>query len=287
MSKARRYNSDRLRWGLVLALSLAVGAESARAETGRDWWAGELSAAAGLDWSEGDYDEPGPDTEILYLPFSVAYRLDDFGVTDYPLDQVELRVTVPYLEIDSPLAFFAETPGVDRPPGAGTSHERGLGDVVMAATYGWFPLDEFWPALELTGKVKFPSADADRNLGSGSTDFSAQIALFKTWGRVTGFADAGYRFPGDPPGGRLRNSGYASGGASVRIAPRIAAGAYYSWLGASSSTRHDSHEIIGFGSLRISEQWSLEPYAVWGVAGYVPDYAVGMSIRVRMPVGRR
>ena len=157
---------------------------------------------------------------------------------------------------------------------------------MLSATYTWFPLHERWPGWELTGKVKVPTADEDRNLGSGATDFYAQLDTFKTWGRITGFATAGYRFPGDPPDGSLRNTGYASGGASVRLANRASAGAYYSWSAASSSARHDSHELIAFASLRASERWSLEPYGVWGIAGYVPDYAVGLTLRYRMPVGR-
>ncbi len=216
----------------------------------------------------------------------MSYRLDDLALTETPFDQFELRVTVPYLEIDTPLAFFAATPGTDRPTAAGTRHERGLGDVLLSATYGWFPLDDRWPGLELTGKVKFPTADEKRNLGSGATDFFAQIDTFKTLGRVTGFATAGYRFPGDPPDGSLRDTGYASGGASVKVAPRAAAGAYYSWWAASSSARHASHELIGFASFRVSERLSIEPYGVWGIAGYVPDYAAGLSLRFRMPIGR-
>ncbi len=264
------------------ALALAV---PAAAETGRPWWAGELTASAGFDWSDGDYDEPGGDTQILYLPVSLSYRLDDFALTAYALDQVELRVTVPYLEIDSPLAFFAETPGGDQLQ-TESSHERGIGDVVVSASYTWFPAERAWPALELTGKIKVPTADETRNLGTGSTDYAVQLDTFQTWGRVTGFATAGYRFPGNPPDGSLRDTGYASGGVSVRAWPRLALGAYYSWLAASSSARHDAHEIIGFASMRVTERVSLEPYALWGVAGYAPDYAVGMSLRVRMPVGR-
>ncbi len=271
---------------LATLLSTALGAGPVHAQNERPWWAGELSASAGFDWSDGDYDEPEGDTEILYLPFAVSYRLDDLAITDYPLDQIELRATVPFLEIDSPLAFFAATPGIDRVDRGGSRSERGLGDVLLAATYSWFPPEETWPAFELSGKVKLPTADETQNLGTGATDFFAQIDSWRSWGRVTGFATAGVRFPGDPPDGSLRNTGYASGGASVKVAPRVAAGAYYSWSAASSRARHDAHELIGFTSLRLSERWSLEPYAVWGIAGYVPDYAVGLSLRARVSVGR-
>ena len=279
--------SNRIAWVLpwIWGLALFLGSAAAQAEA-RPWWAGELSAAAGLDWSEGNYDEPGEDTEILYLPFSLTYRLDDLSLTSYPLDQLELRATVPYLEIDTPLAFFEEQPAGDRALSSQMSRERGLGDVVLSGTYAWFPLDERWPAWELTGKVKLPTADEDRNLGTGGTDYFVQIDSFKSWGRLTGFANAGYRFPGNPPNGNLRNTGYASGGFSARVAPRLAGGAYYSWSAASTASRHDSHELIGFTSLRLTDSVSLEPYAVWGLSGYVPDYAVGFSIRARVSFGR-
>ena len=43
---------------------------------------------------------------------------------------------------------------------------------------------------------------------------------------------------------------------------------------------------MGFASYRFAERFSLEPYGVWGVAGYAPDYAVGLTLRVRLGVGR-
>ena len=45
-------------WLVALWLGGALLSETAAAERELTWWAGELSAAAGFDWSAGDYDEP-------------------------------------------------------------------------------------------------------------------------------------------------------------------------------------------------------------------------------------
>lgn len=272
---------------VAIALCALLDAHLAQAQSDALWWAGELSATTGTEWSSGDYGEAGDDTEILYVPFSIGYRFDAFPLTDTPLDQVSFRVTLPYLEIDTPLAFFAESPTSDGSPQFENQSERGIGDVVASATYSWFSLDDRWPGLEFTGKIKVPTADEDRNLGTGAIDAFAQLDTFKSWGRFIGFATVGVRFPGDPPDGHLDNSGYASGGLSMQLLPRLSGGAYYSWFGASSSSRHDSHELIAFASWRVSEVLRVEPYGVWGVAGYVPDYAVGLSLRVRTSFGRQ
>ena len=267
-------------WCFAGLLFCVASSSDARAQNETPWWAGELGVAAGFDWSSGDYEEDA-DTDLLYVPVSISYRLDDVVWTG-ATDQLALRLTIPYLRIKSPLRFFEAVPAGS----GGSRSEEGLGDLVLAASYTWFPRSKL-PAFELTGKVKIPTADEDRNLGTGKADAFLQVDAFKRVGIATLFAGAGYRFVGDPPRGRLHNSPYASGGAAFSLHRRVAVGTYYNFLGSPSGRRHDSHELVGFANLKVSESFSVGPYAVWGVAGYSPDYAVGLSLRFRIPVGRR
>ncbi len=53
--------------------------------------------------------------------------------------------------------------------------------------------------LNVTGKVKIPTADEDKGLGTDETDFSLEVNLTKAYGSNVAFGTVGYRKFGDPP----------------------------------------------------------------------------------------
>ena len=266
---------------LLVALQAGAGPTQAREAPETRWWHGELSLASGLDFSSGDYDDL-VDTEIWYVPVSVSYLFDSFPLTDYEWDRLELKITVPYIRIEGPGDFFFDRIGDLRLTEA---QEEGLGDVVVRGTYLWLPAPRSpLPVIELTGKVKLPTADEERGLGTGKTDYTLQLDVARRFGEWTPFLGVGYRFVGRPPGSRLDGSWFASAGATYRINERVSAGLLYDWFGAATPPRHDSHEVIPYVSLRLSDELSVSPYLVAGLSGHTPDYGLGFSIRYRIPV---
>src|SRR5262245_27447420 len=87
-----------------------------------------------------------------------------------------------------------------------TTTESGIGDVVLRGRY--YVIDEHgWvPTVAVTGKIKFPTADRDRGLGTGEFDEGVGLQVSKkltdTW---ISFVDLGYTNLGNPPGVTLRN----------------------------------------------------------------------------------
>ena len=74
--------------------------------------------------------------------------------------------------------------GVTPGSGAGTvSRRSGIGDVNLAATYSLPVSDTTY--FDITGKVKLPTADEAKFLGTGTTDFTAQGELSQVFGNVT------------------------------------------------------------------------------------------------------
>ncbi|MFO7650989.1 MAG: hypothetical protein R6X13_06605, partial [bacterium] len=65
-------------------------------------------------------------------------------------------------------------------------------------------------ALDLTGKVKFGTADFDQGLGTGEQDYSLQAGLFRFFDRFTAIGTAGYTVRGDPDDVDLDDQFFAS-----------------------------------------------------------------------------
>src|SRR5256885_16695350 len=118
---------------------------------------------------------------ILSVPLTARYDTGPWS----------LRASVPYLEVSGPSAVI---PGVGtvsnsnpRKRGGGAEGTAsGIGDTTLSATY------TAYPGIDLTGKVKLATADADQGLGTGEHDAAALIDVYKTFDRVTLFAGVGY-----------------------------------------------------------------------------------------------
>jgi opacity protein-like surface antigen len=224
-----------------------------------------ITASTGVDYSTGDFGGP-TDTDLLYVPFGLKFEWDP----------IVLKLTVPYLRIDGDVVPVGGQPE----PVPGVSGVRdGLGDIVLAATYVYYPGVDFLPLTELTGKVKFGTADEDDGLGTGENDYTLQLDLSKRFGRVTPFGAAGYKFIGEPSGVSLRNKIFAYGGATVRVTDRMNLGLVYDWSQSSVRDRSDFHELSPFATFRFGRHFAIDPYFVVGLSESAPDWGAGMQLR--------
>src|SRR5688572_5284211 len=145
----------------LLALSVCAGNAA-----GAD---GELSLGVGFNYSEGDYGT-SQTTTIMSIPVTARYELDRWS----------LKLTVPWIRVSGPAAVI---PGVGQvsntnPQGRGrgqggggaaaattTGTESGLGDIVASATYTAYYDKAAKLGVDVTGKIKFGTADSDKGLG--------------------------------------------------------------------------------------------------------------------------
>src|SRR5205823_5943317 len=120
--------------------------------------------------------------KILSVPF----------VARYDTDLWTLKLSVPYLRVTSPNNVIPgvgrfDASGARRRRAAGTTTQAGIGDTTASATYtAWYDEDNE-RGLDLTARIKLPTADADRGLGTGSTDESLQVDVYQTRDRLTMF----------------------------------------------------------------------------------------------------
>ncbi len=243
----------------VVTLALAVGAPAA---FGAD---GELSVGAGLNYSSGTYGTPDK-TTILSLPFTARY--DE--------ERLKLKLTIPWLRVTGPGNVV---PGVGRVRNSGSTSrtESGLGDSTFAATYNSYYDAASMLGLDLTGKIKFPTGNAERGLGTDSTDFSFQLDGYQTRGNLTLFADLGYTVFGHSDVIDLQNAFNYGVGASARLDRTDSLGVSLDGRQKVTPGGSPQRELTLFWNRRVAKVSRLQAYLLFGLADGSPDWGVGVS----------
>lgn len=244
------------------AAAVALMAQPALAEEEQGQW----SFTSGIDYSTGDYGDEG-DTDILFVPFSLGYSQGPWAA----------KVTVPWVQIKGPGSVIGGGDGGVVVGGAEAIDDSGLGDIWAQLSYSLesFPAD--YGYLDLVGKVKFPTADEDKGLGTGEFDYTLQVDYFKPLGKLTPMATVAYKIKGDPEGSELDNVFFLSAGADYRLNETINFGATLDWQDASSSASDDSLEIFNYLGYRVNDANLLTFYSYIGLSDGSPDIGGGIQ----------
>ncbi len=250
----------------ALAAAIALPSNSALAAEGR--WKYSL----GSDFSSGDYGGDPVDTDITFLPFSVSYAT---GKWNY-------KATLSWLEIDGPgNVIGGGGDGIIIDNGNTTSTtESGLGDIWLGASYDLDMVPRDWFYLNVGGKLKLPTADEDKRLGTGEIDYSLVADAYKPMGRYTPFVTLTYKIKGDPPEGDLDNVFALSAGSDYRWDELNNFGASLDYQ-QSATDSDDALELFGYFNRRLSQQTSVMLYGYTGLMDGSPDYGLGMQITYR------
>ena len=228
--------------------------------------ADRTTLSMGADYSTGDYGSE-TDTRIWYLPVSIKLEQTAFIY----------KLTIPYLQITGP----GNIVGADANPGGGSGQEvtteSGPGDIIAAISYSLFPYQPGELFVELTGKVKFPTADETKLLGTGEYDYSLQTDLFYTSGMVGIFGTLGYKIYGDPPGINYQNIYYYSLGVNYRHKRQFSSGLIYDVKEAATTSGTDQQELTPFISIKLDSKKKMLFYLVKGLSDGSPDWGIGLN----------
>ncbi len=220
-----------------------------------------IRISTGIEYTSGEYGGTG-DIEDLYVPFTVRFDYSRLG----------FRLTIPYLRVTAPADAIA--PG----PDASTT-EGGLGDVIAGVTlYDAFVSATGNVVVDVSGKVKFGTADVDKGLGTGENDYTLQLNGYRFFDRFTLQGSAGYKLRGDPPGVELKDVFLGSVGGAFSASGRTRLGIFYDYREASLSGFDAPQELSGFASFRLNDRWRLEVYALTGFGDSSPDWGGGMLL---------
>jgi hypothetical protein len=265
---ARQFARDRMSGPGSAAALLAV----ANLMTPVGAWAEGVGFAVetGAEYTTGDYG--GDQTvEELYIP--VTATLD--------LDRVAFRLTIPFLSVKAPELSLIDGPDGQPIVGDGPmTTSSGIGDVLVAVTvYDVLVSQGGELALDLTGKIKFGTADADDGLGTGEQDYVVQADWFGFFSRFTAMGTAGYSFRGDPAGYDLRDTFHVSLGGSYPMRDRLTCGAFFDYRESSVPASDAAQELTGWMSTVVGSRARADIYLIAGFGDSSPDWGAGFSFR--------
>lgn len=181
--------------------------------------------------------EAGTRSDVRVLP---AYFSGDYGtgidtaITYVPLiaivasDRQEFRLTVPYLSIHTSEPVIYLNGEVIGPIPGGSTSEAGLGDIIAQEEVFFLEGTARRPWVSGIVRVKFPTADETKGLGSGETDYGGGVGIIQPLGRAWSLIGAWqYIVRGDPEGIDFRNTPWLSIGVQWRQSTRSSWNAFY------------------------------------------------------------
>jgi hypothetical protein len=130
-------------------------------------------------------------TTVSALTLSTGWVANDYDVS----------VAVPLLRMSDDLS----------------AEETGLGDVIVRGGLSNLYRNSNGLTLDASVSIKFPTADENKNLGSGETDLGGFISLRKQWSSFATTLGAGYILVGDPAGVDYNDVTLVSLGVSKRL----------------------------------------------------------------------
>lgn len=189
---------------------------------------------SGVDYSTGRYGQTS-DTSVISVPVSANVQID----------RLRLELTIPWLDVKGPGAYI----GGIVIPGKGTPMTNsGLGDVNLGAAWLVHRDGDVWPAVEIAGSLKLPTAS--KGLGTGKWDYSAALNFYHSFSpRFMLFGTIGYQWLSNFSTYTLQNGVMASAGVNFKPSTDTAIGA---------TVNYRAQYFQGFGA-----QYSLSPYALW------------------------
>ena len=143
-------------------------------------------------------------------------------------------------------------------------------------------------AVDITGAVKFGTADFDKGLGTGENDYSLYLDWYKWFDRFTLLGSVGYLIRGERDVIDLNNVFVASLGGSWPAGETSSLGLVFDYRESALEGYDDIQELMAFGSFELSEHWYLQLYAYTGFTDSSTDWGGGFTITtdVRRPPGR-
>jgi len=234
----------------------------------------ELKTSLGLNYFYGDY-ERDERTTVLHSALTINYKT-------FPW---EAKLSLPYLKING----FGGIDGNGNIIGDGAGERRkdvGFGDVLAQLSYLLVPpiKDHFFKqsVLKFTGKIKFPTADENKGLGTGEYDYTLETQFIKQVDQFTPFATLGYTYVGKTSESILNNRYYANFGSVYRLNSQFNTGLMYTYKQASSDERNSDQKVISFFNWKIPQSaWSIDGYVMAGLTNATPDAGAGFSLSYR------
>lgn len=254
-----------IRTANLLAVAMAVGSGAVYAEEDRYF---ELSA--GYEFSSGKYGTTST-TDIVTIPVAAYYETGPWS----------LKLTVPYIRVTGDGSVLASGGGRGRHATTTSTTttittNAGLGDVVALVAYNVYAADEIDAGIDLTGRVKFGTAN--KTLGTGMNDYAVQMFGYRAFGNFTPSLVLGYEVLGSSTQVPLDSVYYGSAAGDYRFSEMGNGGVEYRYVQKASLTAAEQRELVLYINYGIGQDTYLRGYLLKGFANGSPDSGMGLSL---------
>lgn len=216
-------------------------------------------------------------TEVFYVPFIFTARSP----------RNDFRVTVPYLRVESD-ELVAIIGGQVIPIGSGSTSEDGLGDIIVRDDYFFYGGGTGKPWLYATARLKIPTADETKGLGSGEFDYGPGVGIIQPVGERWHFlSEAIYMVRGDPDGIDFENTLWFFIGGEARVSDPARVSLFYDRRESVISGKDPTASLILGYSHRYSDKRELRSFLSIGLTDTSEDYGIGIGFVFREERRRR
>ena len=252
----------------AIAFLLAVAAP-ADSFPEHEWGAGSY-----LYYSTGDYGG-SENTDFLYWP----------GLLHRYTERWQFTLTVPFVHMRSPEAHFivdGEAVAVDTGEAPERESNSGLGDVIFKATHHLVDQQDMWPWISVFGRVKLPTADEEKGLGTGKTDVGLGVETVRFFENgLLSFFDVGYTFIGEPSGADFSNRWSLSAGLGYRTTPDVMLAVFYEWRTAIAANATDPRALSFLITRRVRHDLRTFVMTDLGLSDGAADFAAAAGFTHR------
>jgi Putative MetA-pathway of phenol degradation len=158
----------------------------------------------------------------------------------------------------------------------------GLGDIILRGRYYIVEENGWTPLVAITGRLKLPTADESKGLGTGKMDEGVGAEVSKLLGDnwIT-FIDGGFNIIGRPEGRNLRNQWWYDIGGGYYFSKNLLGSVYFEEYRSLVSGAQNIRDVFFGMSYRASSEWRFNGGVAVGLSNGAPDhvFTVGTSYR--------
>jgi hypothetical protein len=262
-----------LRLACALAL-LTTASQPLLAQEIEDDGSYSTQVSAGVGRFSGDYGEEEESTlDVLSLN---ARKYFSRG---------EIQMSLPYLSVEGTGIHFvdgAPIAGPGDPVPSDDGKESGIGDVVLRGEYYLRTGTSTSPWVIGLLRLKLPTGNEDRGLGTGATDLEAGIGVIRRHGPLNWLADVGYAFVGGGSGFDPDNVWRIGAGVSVPFGANERSNSYVYFENRTS--RYEDQEdrrslAVGIGtSLDEAKRVRVSASMFFGFSDTTEDWGLYLTV---------
>ena len=211
----------------------------------------ETRISYGLHHGSG-YFEHDSDTEVNALTFSVSHKFNALN---------EIKLSSGYNKIKHT---------------ENKQEDEGVADTSL--TYRYRKIFSGHHLVDMKSKIKFPTADKDKNLGTGEHDVSLGFSNYNRIHNIWLLSELFHKWRGDNKQRNMDNGYSAKLGISAITKSKISTGGFFSYHEASSNRSVAREEITLYLNYKKNKRMKGTLYIIHGLSDASAEWAGGFQL---------